>query len=162
MKEASDAEAKWILGGRFILWKNTGKFGDMPFEGMANEGYRPPLPKKFSLPGAEGIVGGTPVTGDDWEDVAAVVFNNSYVGCTGTLIAPDLVLTAADAGALRNDVTIRLTATDLGGDVANVNYTEAGGVRVDHRGGNIGMSEQFLHRPAVRTGLQQVRSERVA
>jgi hypothetical protein len=39
MKETSTAEAKWILGGRFLVWKNTGKFGDMPFEGMAIEGY---------------------------------------------------------------------------------------------------------------------------
>jgi len=41
------------------------------------------------------VVGGQVVQHDDWADVAAVVFYGQYVGCTGTLIAPDLVLTAA-------------------------------------------------------------------
>jgi hypothetical protein len=39
MVEESMAEATWLLGGRFLQWKNTGNFGGMPFEGMAIEGY---------------------------------------------------------------------------------------------------------------------------
>lgn len=71
--------------------------------------------ERLALPGA--IVGGTAVTdGDAWEDVAAVVFDDSYVGCTGTLIAPDLVLTAAHCADGITDVI--LDAKD---------YTKAGG-----------------------------------
>ena len=33
------AEVSWILGGRFLEWKNTGDFGGMPFEGRAFDGY---------------------------------------------------------------------------------------------------------------------------
>ena len=32
-------EASWILGERFLLWKQSGDFEGMPFEGMAIEGY---------------------------------------------------------------------------------------------------------------------------
>ena len=39
MVEQSVAEVSWILGGRFLSWKNTGEFGDMPYEGLAIEGY---------------------------------------------------------------------------------------------------------------------------
>lgn len=43
------------------------------------------------------VVGGDPVgPGEDrWDATVGVIFNNSYVGCTGTLIAPKVVLTAA-------------------------------------------------------------------
>ena len=40
------------------------------------------------------VVGGTQVAAGDWDDAAAIVFYGSWVGCTGTLIAPDVVLTA--------------------------------------------------------------------
>ena len=39
MVNESTAEAKWILGGRFLEWNHTGDFGGMPFEGKAIEGY---------------------------------------------------------------------------------------------------------------------------
>lgn len=39
MVEESAAEARWLMGGRFLEWQQTGNFGDMPFEGMAIEGY---------------------------------------------------------------------------------------------------------------------------
>jgi len=40
------------------------------------------------------VVGGGPATKGKWPDTAAIVFNGSSVGCTGTLIAPDVVITA--------------------------------------------------------------------
>ena len=39
MVEETVTEATWLLGGRFLQWQQTGRFGDMPFEGMAIEGY---------------------------------------------------------------------------------------------------------------------------
>jgi hypothetical protein len=39
LKETAEAEGELILGGRFLLWKSTGQFGGMPFEGLVIEGY---------------------------------------------------------------------------------------------------------------------------
>jgi len=39
MFEETVADVTWLLGGRFLQWRQTGNFGDMPFEGMAIEGY---------------------------------------------------------------------------------------------------------------------------
>ena len=62
-----------------------------------------------------------------------VLYSPVAVAARASLALPgadnDLILTATDAGSLRNNVTIRLTATDLGGDLANVNFSEVGGVR---------------------------------
>lgn len=33
------AEVSWIMGGRFLEWKQSGDFGGMPFEGRAIEGF---------------------------------------------------------------------------------------------------------------------------
>ena len=33
------AVASWIMGGRYLQWKQTGDFAGTPFEGMAIEGY---------------------------------------------------------------------------------------------------------------------------
>jgi secreted trypsin-like serine protease len=46
-------------------------------------------------PGDAYVVGGEPVQDDTWADTAGIVFYGSYVGCTGTLIHPKVVLTAA-------------------------------------------------------------------
>lgn len=40
------------------------------------------------------VVGGRPAKNGQWPDAAGVVFYGSYVGCTGVLVAPDVVLTA--------------------------------------------------------------------
>ena len=39
MTEESLVEITWILGDRFLEWKNTGFFGGMPYEARAIEGY---------------------------------------------------------------------------------------------------------------------------
>lgn len=43
------------------------------------------------------VAGGEPVpeSEDRWDPTVGIVYNNRYVGCTGTLIAPRVVLTAA-------------------------------------------------------------------
>ena len=42
----------------------------------------------------DAVVGGTPVGPGDWDDTVGIVMRGSYVGCTGTLIHPKVVLTA--------------------------------------------------------------------
>ncbi len=37
--EQSVVEVEWILGGRYLEWKQTGEFGGMPYEGLTIEGY---------------------------------------------------------------------------------------------------------------------------
>ena len=39
MLNESQAEVSWMMGGRFLVWKQTGDFGGMPWEGMSIEGY---------------------------------------------------------------------------------------------------------------------------
>ena len=39
MTEESTAEVAWIMGGRFLEWRQTGEFGGMPYESRAIEGY---------------------------------------------------------------------------------------------------------------------------
>lgn len=41
------------------------------------------------------IVGGRPVEEGEYADAVGIVFRNAYVGCTGTLVAPRVVITAA-------------------------------------------------------------------
>lgn len=70
----------------------------------------PPLP--VEPPGGtlrpDGVVGGRPAAPGTWDDAVGIVFHSSFVGCTGTLIAPDLVLTA---GHCAEDVTHVLVGT---------------------------------------------------
>jgi hypothetical protein len=44
--------------------------------------------------GGEGVVGGEQVTPGRWDDAVGLVFQSYYVGCTGTLVGPRVVLTA--------------------------------------------------------------------
>jgi len=48
--------------------------------------------------GPQGIVGGEPAAPDAFPSVVALYTRNNNFGCTGTLIAPDLVLTAGHCG----------------------------------------------------------------
>ena len=45
-------------------------------------------------PGSAWVVGGAQAPKGKWPDTAAIVFHGNQVGCTGTLIAPDVVITA--------------------------------------------------------------------
>ena len=45
--------------------------------------------------GESWVVGGAQASQGAWPDTAAIVFQGNQVGCTGTLIAPNLVLTAS-------------------------------------------------------------------
>jgi uncharacterized protein (TIGR03382 family) len=40
------------------------------------------------------VVGGDPVPQGRWDDAVGIVFDGNFVGCTGTLIGPEVVLTA--------------------------------------------------------------------
>ena len=53
----------------------------------------------------ERIVGGSLVTGTEFNDCVAVG-DNTFFGCTGTLIAPNVVLTAAHCAALHTRVFV--------------------------------------------------------
>jgi hypothetical protein len=44
--------------------------------------------------GSIGVVGGSQVKEGKWDDAVGIVFSSAYVGCTGTLIGPKVVLTA--------------------------------------------------------------------
>ena len=44
--------------------------------------------------GPDSVVGGTPVPEGRWDDTVGIVFSNNYVGCTGTLVHPKVVVTA--------------------------------------------------------------------
>jgi len=39
MTEQARTEVAWILGGRFLQWKNVGNYSGMPYESVAIEGY---------------------------------------------------------------------------------------------------------------------------
>ncbi len=41
------------------------------------------------------VVGGVRAVNGEWDDAVGIVFQGSYVGCTGTLVSPDVVVTAA-------------------------------------------------------------------
>lgn len=69
------------------------------------------------------VVGGTVVQDGDWEDTAGIVFNGSYVGCTGTLIAPDLVITAGHCAGGITHVVVGTNDWTRGGEWIDVDRT---------------------------------------
>lgn len=81
-----------VLGGLDVSLEDTGG-GDLPawWEGGG------PSPR---------VVGGAPAAQGEWDDAVGVVFQGAYVGCTGTLIAPNVVITAAHCAGGITDVLI--------------------------------------------------------
>lgn len=75
-------------------------YGQTGWTSAGEPGARPPLlgaidPRVAADPGdPEPVVGGEVVPAGKWDDAVGVVFFDSYVGCTGTLIGPRVVLTA--------------------------------------------------------------------
>jgi len=72
-----------------------------------------------SLANAAPVVGGSDATDGLWDDCAAVYFGNS-VECTGTLIAPNLVLTAAHCIGGITKVKLATTNYNTGGEEIRV------------------------------------------
>jgi endonuclease G len=66
------------------------------------------------------VVGGAPVDEGGWPDVAGIVFRSGSVGCTGTLVAPDAVLTAGHCAGDITDVILGTNDLDRGGELIPV------------------------------------------
>ena len=70
--------------------------------------------------GESWVVGGAQASQGAWPDTAAIVFQGNQVGCTGTLIAPDVVITAGHC--IGNIVGVLLNTNDYtsGGEYIKV------------------------------------------
>ena len=73
------------------------------------------------------VYGGGPVNPGDWPDTAAILDRRGDVFCTGTLIAPDVVLSAAHCAtggsATPAEVVLSSDDTDGGERIAVRSYT---------------------------------------
>ena len=79
----------------------------------------------YAGPAEAPVVGGTPVPAGNWRDVVAVFAEDSI--CSGTLIAPDVVLTAGhcvEAGPVEVLVDT-VDYGDPGGDIIPVKWSRA-------------------------------------
>jgi Trypsin/Bacterial Ig domain len=80
----------WCVGAAFA--------GDLVGSDVADDSLRPDTPTlvapPIDAPVPSGVVGGKPVKQGKWDDTVGVVFFSAYVGCTGTLVGPRVVLTA--------------------------------------------------------------------
>lgn len=54
-----------------------------------------PVPDFTLLDAPDEVVGGAPIEDNRWPDAAGIVFYGQYVGCTGVLVGPRTVITAA-------------------------------------------------------------------
>lgn len=64
----------------------------------------------------QAIVAGWDAADGDWPDVAGIVDDHGQVQCTGTLIGPNLVLTAAHCAGLAVGVVVNTTNYNLDGE----------------------------------------------
>ncbi len=69
------------------------------------------------------VVGGQQVSEGDWPDTAGIVFSGSSVECTGTLIAPDLVITAGHCLGGITHVLLDTNDYTEGGELIEVKTT---------------------------------------
>lgn len=101
-----------------ILWLAVGaaSAGDVPLswnadgagdEGLGTDEGAPGL-STGDVPRGE-VVGGERAEEGAWEDAVGIVFNGSYVGCTGTLVHPRVVLTAGHCVGNITDVLVGST-----------------------------------------------------
>jgi secreted trypsin-like serine protease len=67
------------------------------------------------------IIGGTGVVGKEWDDCVAVGDDTRF-GCTGTLIAPNVVLTAGHCEVLHTRVLVGNDVTKTGGEIRVVSH----------------------------------------
>jgi hypothetical protein len=78
-----------------------------PIAGPAGPGTPTrPLPTPGLVDHPAPVVGGAPATPGRWPDAAALYTADQSFGCTGTLIAPDLVLTAGHCGFGMHEVVV--------------------------------------------------------
>jgi hypothetical protein len=67
---------------------------DQRWQDIQDDGTWDQVLDRLEREGPQAIVNGTDVVAGDWTDTAGIVYRNMSVDCTGTLIMPDLVLTA--------------------------------------------------------------------
>ncbi|MEZ4236038.1 MAG: trypsin-like serine protease [Myxococcota bacterium] len=78
----------------FLLANAASPLGVAPAETDGADATEPTRPLGPDREDPQGVVGGDVVPEGDWDDAVGVVFSDQYVGCTGTLIGPRVVLTA--------------------------------------------------------------------
>jgi secreted trypsin-like serine protease len=66
---------------------------------------------------ADGVVGGEPAAPGAWPDAVAILYDG-VPGCTGTLVAPDLVLTAGHCAAEASSVVVTHDLAAGGDEIA--------------------------------------------
>lgn len=78
----------------------------------------------MTLAQGQTVVGGGPAEAGVWDDAVAVRLGNQW-GCTGVLIAPDLVITAGHCVRGVNVTRVKIGALDSRGDGEEINVVEA-------------------------------------
>ena len=68
------------------------------------------------------VVNGEPADEGAWEDAVGIVMYGSYVGCTGTLIHPKVVLTAGHCVGAITDAVIGSTDWTRNGEMIGVDW----------------------------------------
>ncbi|MBX2803424.1 MAG: trypsin-like serine protease [Myxococcales bacterium] len=85
--------------------------GDLTWTDTERPTENPPDPGR-SGPRVEGVVGGSPAIAGDWPDAAAIFIGEDFFACSGVLVAPDVVLTAAHCKGGATAKHVRLDTVD--------------------------------------------------